>query len=79
VPRYFFNVYDHTVILDDIGSDLPDLEAVRREAVRSSTELLRNSDVAHLWSGKEWRMVVVDEHGAEVLTLRFSASLPSSA
>lgn len=79
MPRYFFNVYDHRTILDDVGSELPDIEAVRLEAIRSSTELLHKLDGVHLWSGNEWKMVVVDEQGVEALTLRFTATIPSSA
>jgi len=76
--RYFFHVYDHKTILDDVGSELPNIEAVRLEAIRASAEILRDLDGQNLWQGHEWRMVVVDDGGAEVLTLRFQASIPAA-
>jgi hypothetical protein len=70
--RYFFNVLDGKNILDDQGAELPDLDAVRREAIRTSGAIIRDGG-AELGSGHEWRMVVSDETGREVLVLRFSA------
>ncbi len=72
MPRYFFNVYDSTDIKDDVGSDLPSMDAVRREAVRTAGELLRDGGSVDLWSGEEWKMIVTDEAGDEVLALRRS-------
>lgn len=69
---YFFNVHDGRDITDDVGSELPDLAAVRREALLTAGELLKEGGAADLWAGEEWMMVVNDDTGAEVLTLRFS-------
>ena len=74
--RYFFNVYDGFQLIDDTGTELPDLQSVREEAVKTAGALLREGGHVDLWSGEEWKMVVVDEKGLEVLTLRFSASQP---
>ena len=74
MTRYFFNVHDGRHIIDEIGTDLPDIAAVRQEAVRSATDLLHANRDIDLWNGQEWKMVVTDGDGAEVLTLRFSGS-----
>jgi hypothetical protein len=41
LPRYFFNVEDDRTIIDQEGTDLPNLRAAREEAVSTSAELLR--------------------------------------
>jgi hypothetical protein len=70
--RYFFNVHDGKDIIDDEGLELPDLEAVRKEAIRASGGIIKDGG-PEFWSGHEWRMVVSDETGREVLVLCFSA------
>lgn len=75
MPRYFFNVHDGRNIVDDIGTEIADLEGVRDEAVSTAGELLRDGAGVDLWSGEEWKMVVTDQDGNEVLTLRFSGSM----
>jgi hypothetical protein len=75
VPRYFFNVHDGRDYPDAEGTELPDLAAVRAEALRSSGELLRgNNGTAEFWSGDDWAMNVTDEAGKNLLTLRFSGT-----
>jgi hypothetical protein len=39
MPRYFFDIHDGTVIIDDVGTEFPDIEAVRVEARRILPEL----------------------------------------
>ena len=70
---HFFHVHNGREFVDTVGSDLPDLAAVRREAQTSAAELLRGR-CPGLWSGGDWRMVVTDAGGHEVLTLRFCAT-----
>jgi hypothetical protein len=73
MPLHFFNIDDGRGIVDDVGADIPDLTALRREALQTAGELLRDGGGGHLWSGHEWKMVVTDGQGREVLVLRFSA------
>jgi hypothetical protein len=42
MPRYFIHVHDGTSMIDDEGTELPDLTAARLAAVRLSGELLRD-------------------------------------
>jgi hypothetical protein len=43
MPRYFFHIRsDDVFIRDPDGSDLPDLDAARAEAVHSARDLLAN-------------------------------------
>ena len=75
MPRYFFHVRDGKDFPDTEGSELPDLDAVRTEALKASGEMLRDSKGrAEFWSGDDWTMNVTDEAGRPVLTLRFSGT-----
>jgi hypothetical protein len=75
VPRYFFHIRDGRDYPDDEGTELPDLAAVRTEALKASGEMLRDSKGrAEFWSGDDWTMNVTDEAGQPVLTLRFSGT-----
>lgn len=74
MTRYFFNIRDGADIPDTVGSELPDLASVRREAVEVTTEivkgrLLANSDTA------AWIVQVTDEAGITVMVLSLSASV----
>jgi hypothetical protein len=42
MPRYYFHVEDHHTDIDEVGTELPDLEAARSEAVRAAGEILRD-------------------------------------
>ena len=75
MPRFFFHVRDGKDLPDTEGSELPDLNAVRTEALKASGEMLRDSKGgAEFWSGDDWTMNVTDEAGQPVLTLRFSGT-----
>ena len=72
MARYFFNVHDGTNLQDHEGLELPDLRAVRSEAIMAAGEILR--DVHGALGEEEWVMEVTRESGQLVLTLRFSAT-----
>ena len=76
VPRYFFHIRDGQDFPDTEGTELPDLKAVRTEALQASGEMLRsNKGTPEFWSGDDWTMIVTDEASRPVLTLRFSGML----
>jgi hypothetical protein len=72
MPRYFFDVYDSYSDLDPEGTELPDIYAAQAEAIRASGEMLRDLG-AKFWDGTEWKMIVKDETGRPLFTLRFAA------
>lgn len=72
MPRYFFNVHDGTSILDEEGTELPDIYTAQAQAIRTSGEILRDLG-ARLWDGAEWRVEVANERGEVLFVLRFSA------
>ena len=76
MPRYFFHVRDGQDFPDTEGSELPDLNAVRTEALKASGEMLRDSKGrAEFWSGDDWTMNVMDDKGGTVLTLTFAGTM----
>jgi hypothetical protein len=72
VPRYFFHVHDGKSFPDREGTEFPDLDAVRLEAVRLSGELLRDGS-GPFWKGEQWSVEVTDAAGVTQLTLNFTA------
>jgi hypothetical protein len=76
MPRYYFNLKDGRVSLDDEGTELADIKAARQEAVRFSGEVLRDGAGDSLWEGEPWRLWVTDQpngKGMTFFTLDFSA------
>jgi hypothetical protein len=70
MPRFYFNVYDGKDIVDDVGTDLPDIVFARREAIRYSGALLED-EAERLSLGEEWRMEVLDGTGLMLFCLNF--------
>ena len=68
VPLYFFHVNDGIDKPDLDGTEFPNDQAARVEAVVLLGELLRDKDGSFWYSG-ECRMKVVDEAGATVCTV----------
>ena len=72
MPRYFFNVYDGYSLLDQDGTELPDICTAQNEAIRLSGEILREEG-SKFWNGTEWRLEVTDVTGVVIFPLHFSA------
>jgi hypothetical protein len=73
MPRYFFNVHDGRSVRDTEGTVLRDIDAARREAVKTAAAML-SDDAERFWTGEDWSMDVVDVEGVTLFTLTFSAS-----
>ena len=77
MPLYYFHLKDGQTIFDSRASDLPDLAAVRRMAIATTTEILGGLQAGpEFWSGEPWKLWVTDEPdgaGTTVLTLQFAA------
>ena len=77
MPRYFFNVHDGRSRPDREGTELPDLNTVRDEAVRFAAGLLADhSD--EFWQGDEWVLEVADEEGLVLFRLQFVAKVAAA-
>ena len=59
------------------GTEYPDLDAARVEAVRLMGEMLRDAGKRFWRGGSPWRLHVTDEEDKLVLTLHLAADQPS--
>lgn len=71
MPRFFFNLINSERIVDDEGSELPDVEAARAYAITSAREIIRE-DLAKGELPLSLCFRVIDENGAVAFTLPFS-------
>jgi len=77
MPRYYFHIEDHRTYVDQVGVELPDLQAARDEAIGAAGQILRDGAAKNLWGGKPWRMWVTQSPFANekpLFVLRFSAT-----
>ena len=77
MPHYYFHVEDHQRYIDEDGVELADLAAARIEAVRVSSDMLKDH-AAEFWRLGEWRVVVTDSEDKILFALRFEAVDPAS-
>jgi hypothetical protein len=73
MPRYHFHVADGHDYPDLQGTELADLPAARREALRFTGALL-NDLKRDFWNGEDWAMRVTDGADLTLFTLNFSAT-----
>lgn len=71
MPKYFFHIHDGKDLIDTDGTELRNRDAVRSEAIRLAADSI-GSLKWDFWGHGEWRLDVIDQQGANVLTLRFS-------
>ena len=70
MSRYFFHVVNGKVYIDDVGVDLPNMDEVRTEAIRSAGQMLSKGEQA--WKGDAWQMIVADDTGIVVFGVSFA-------
>ena len=71
MPRYFFHITDGQTYPDTQGTELPSLEAARREAFRAFGDMLKNRDA---WKSNEWVMDIADGADQSQLGHTFSVN-----
>ena len=74
MPRFFFNIYDDTVTVDDHGVQLADAAAARAEALRAARDLICDQ-VRDGRLNLRHRIEIEDEDRRPVLTLPFRAAV----
>jgi hypothetical protein len=60
MARFYFHFADGRTILDDLGTELPHLEAARVEALRTTHELMLKAGPS-FWAGEPHRLWVTDQ------------------
>lgn len=69
MPQYYFNTSNGSPHIDDIGMDLADIDAARREAVRYGGSLL-SDDPDMVMQDNGLRIDVLDAVGAPCFVVR---------
>lgn len=78
MPRYYYNVFDDSVAVDDEGLELPDIAAARVEALRGARSIIAEQ-VARGRICLNCRIEVEDADRRPVLTLPFTEAVKIGA
>jgi hypothetical protein len=70
MPRYFFHVHDGCSLLDTEGTELPDWQAARLEAISLAGDILKQ-DAQRIALGEDWRIEVTDHTGLVLFQMTF--------
>ena len=75
MTRFFFHVHGGISVLDDVGLELPDIDAAQAAAIELSRQILNEKPEGPMWQDNEWRVQVSDSPrigGQTFLLLQFS-------
>ena len=75
MPRYYFHIDE--LDTDPDGTELPDLDAARREALLGARELLAEWIVLAI-DGMPMRILIADEAGKVLATVHLRDALPGA-
>lgn len=73
MPRYFFDIHDHVVLRDDVGTELPDEQAARSEALLKARRCMLQQASFSLAS--EFHVSVRDADGTIIHSISFGCAL----
>ena len=63
MTRFFFHVHNGVSVFDDVGLELPDIEAAEAAAIELSRQILNDEPGGPLWQSNTWRVEVSDAPG----------------
>jgi uncharacterized protein DUF6894 len=69
MPRYYFSLKNGRPFRDVDGLELPDIDAVRTEAVGFARDVMRMEPERQDWS--QWAVCVTDDAQKSVITVAF--------
>ena len=78
MPGFLFNFIDGERQSGPITVDLENLDAARREALRTAC-LSINEKPEKFWETGEWQMIVTDDRGLVLFTLHMTATVAPAA
>lgn len=70
MARFFFHVMNGKAVIDEVGVELPNMDRVRSEAMRTAGQMLSDGDQA--WRGRAWQMMVTDDADTIVFGVNIS-------
>lgn len=71
MPRFHFNVYDGRTTIDQVGTDLDNLNEAKLEAIWLAGRMI-SENFEHICSCAEWRLEVADDQGLVMIRLDFN-------
>jgi hypothetical protein len=71
MPKFYFNVFNDMVVIDDEGTDLPDVQAARAQARTGAAQMIAEQIIAGKRMNVRHRIEVEDEDRCPVFTLPF--------
>lgn len=74
MPRYHFNLHDHRFVPDPEGSELANLHAAKRQAIKLAASILSVCPEEFLESSN-WRVEVTNSDGVLLFTIGLAMSL----
>lgn len=76
MPRFYFHVIDGKILIDGEGTELPDEDAARFQAVAIASSLLKGSVKA--WPHEPgWQVIVANASRTVIATLAFGVKIPA--
>lgn len=78
MPRFFFNTNDDLELWDEEGTELPDLDAARRAAIRYAGELLREAG-SSVGFDETWQLMASNTSNAVLFTIDVKVTLNQAA
>ncbi|WP_187434621.1 DUF6894 family protein [Bradyrhizobium cytisi] len=60
MTRFFFHVHGGISVLDDVGLELPDIDAAEATVIELSRQILKEEPEGPMWQDNEWRVQVTD-------------------
>ncbi|WP_284274537.1 DUF6894 family protein [Bradyrhizobium iriomotense] len=63
MTRFFFHAHGGISVFDDVGLELPDIEAAQAAAIELSRQILNEGPEGPFWQDSKWRVEVTDGPG----------------
>jgi hypothetical protein len=74
MPQFCFTIIDGSALPFNEHMELPDIQAARAMALRTSGEIISHLDVGTWDDANEWAMHMTDEASRMVMVIKFSAT-----
>jgi hypothetical protein len=71
VPRFYLNLFDGVVAMDEEGREFPSLEAATTEAINGARDVIANLIKGGQPVCRSYRIEITDESGSVQHTVRF--------
>ncbi|WP_095425364.1 DUF6894 family protein [Bradyrhizobium ottawaense] len=78
MPRFHFHILDGKALTDHEGLELPDIAAIRCEAIQFAGAVLRDHRADDIWPVEPWQMVVNDSPNPNTGRIHFKLTVTAT-